>query len=120
MRRRQKLVLRKQQSDALQAQPVEQIVVRAEYAPGQCPVCGHEIAPPSLPGSGAEAGQDLSTPSPDPQPGITYLHDEHTKVTLPKWDWDPSKVVLRDMNDFPQQLEAAVERRRPKRGKKAH
>lgn len=106
MRRRQVLPLRKQQSE---------VVVRAEYAP--CPRYGHENAPPSLPGIGADAGQG-SPSAPAPQ-GITYLHDAHTKVTLPSWDFDPTKVQLRDMNDFPQQLDAAVERARPKRRKKA-
>jgi hypothetical protein len=116
MRRRQLLPLRKQQSESVQ--PVEQIVVKAEYAPGQCPLCGHEIAPPSLPGIGAEAGSEAHPESPAPQPGITYLHDEHTKVTLPCGDFDPGKVQLRDMNDFPQKLDAAVERARPKRGRR--
>jgi len=81
-----------------------------------CPLCGHENAPPSLPGDGADAGQ--GSPSASAPQGITYLHDAHTKVTLPSWDWDPGKVVLRDMNDFPQQLDRMVEAARPKRKKK--
>lgn len=98
MRRRLKYHLQKQQSDITLT----------------CASCGQEVASPSLPGGDAEAGQAESLQS-APQPGITYLHDEHTKVTLPKWDWDPTKVVLRDMSDYPAKLEAIVEASRPKR-----
>jgi hypothetical protein len=108
MRRRQKLALQKQRSE------VVEIAGEPVLISSRCPLCGHENAPPSLPGNGADAGQEApSTPAPQ---GITYLHDEHTRVTLGSWDFDPTKVKLRDMNDYPQQLDAAVERQ--KRGRK--
>lgn len=103
MCRRQKLLLRKQQSESVAQIAGEPTNLYLQHAPGTCALCGQPIAPPSLPGIGAEAGQvgGCSDRSLQPAPqGITYQHDENTIVTMPIVDAKDLKIVLRDQSEF--------------------
>ena len=71
-----------------------------------------EIAPVVLPDAGADAGSAaaLSDRAQQPAPqGITYQHNERTRVTLPITEFNPQDVRLADQVARMNGLDRAIE-----------